>query len=132
MNKWEKIHTENAKEQGYFELLDYYMNEGNRLLDIWGIEFNDNSVVVSLKVPCGDRDWKVLSVWPSKSSKQDGLWLGYSNQNYRKLFSTDFPHKALPEDFEGEISIQHNNKWCFGYVKSEDQIDKLMIVCDGD
>jgi hypothetical protein len=130
MNKWEKIHTEKAKEQGYFDLLDYYMNEGNRLLDIYGIDFYDDSVVVCLKI--SDRPWNVFSVWPSKSNKDDGLWFGYSNQNYRNLFSTDFPKKSLPKNFEDTVSSQHDNEWRFGYVKTKEQIDKLMIVCDRD
>lgn len=132
MSNWEKIHTENAKKDGNFELLDYYMEEGNRLLDIWGIEFNDNSVVVCLKMPSSERAWNVFSVWPSNSSKENGLWLGFSNQNYKKLFSVDFPRDDLPEGFEGKVSVQHDNEWRFGFVKSKVQIDKLMIACDRD
>lgn len=132
MDYWEKMHTEHAIQNGYYNLLECYMQEGNRLLDIWSIDFNDNSVVVCLKMPDGDRAWNVFSVWPSKSSKEKGLWLGYCNQNYRKLFSADFPQGALPEDFEGKSTMQHDKEWCFGYIKSKEQIDELMIACDRD
>ena len=99
---------------------------------VYSIDFNDDSIVVCLKTPASDRHWNVFSVWPSKSSLEDGLWLGYSNQNYRNLFGADFPSNALPENFENKASKQHDNEWKFGYVRTKEQIDKLMIVCDRD
>lgn len=132
MINWEKKHAEAAKEEGYCDLLNHYMNQANTLLDIWGIEFNDDSIVVSLKLPSGNRPWNILSVWPSKSSKDLGLWIGYSDQNYNKIFTHSFPQGVLPPNFDNTSIVQHDNHWLFGWVATKDALDKIISACDRD
>ena len=128
---YEFIHHKLAEKNGFKELLDYLLEETSILLDYWGNEYNDNSIVIQMGNPrVGGRN--IFSVWPNKCSREKGLWLGYSDGNYRSVFRKSFPSSALPNGFLNQPCKQHNNLWHFGWLKSRIEIDPLITACDQD
>jgi len=128
---YEFIHHELAEKNGFRDLLDYLLEEISILLDYWGSEYNDNSIVIQMgNSHVGGHN--VLSVWPDRSSRENGLWFGYSDGNYRSVFKQSFPSSALPSGFLNQPYKQHNNLWHFGWVKSRIEIDPLIAACDQD
>lgn len=66
----------------------------------------------------------LFSVLLYKSNDQDGLWLGYSQTNARKI-DAHVTLDVLPDKFDKVPVKQGNNQWFFGYISSEEDIRNL-------
>lgn len=116
-----------AAEREITELITCYVAEAEKLYPS-DIAYNiHRSIAIHFATRSSSgKGSPVISLHPKKSNRNKGLYIGFSNQNLKKVFGREMPKNALPANFEDVPVIQGSNNWRFGYFATEEDIRQLL------